>query len=151
MERYEIITKTRRVKWKNLHFINEKKGIVDITYKERVPVVLSKPEPTPPADSSIIISENGDFIYHTEGKYRTCILTPKEQQLVRAVKTASVEKKTLTGDDALKMLFKVRFEGDPECKSQLHNMVSKINAKLKKYKIPLKLSFADWIVKFLET
>ena len=71
MERrkYKTVTVSRRVKVKNLNFING--NLADITYKMRkrikpVKVEKAESEPTLPADSDFGISENDYLFYRTE-------------------------------------------------------------------------------------
>ena len=138
--RYRVKTVSRRgVEMLNLNFRGKK---CDIVYKERKRIKPDMPKsPSIPENSSMIVSENGDLIYRVEGKYWTCQLTPKERKLIGAVVAA--EKQELDGNAVFKM-FKFGFGDD----KLLRNIISSINSKLSRQKIPLKLSFADWIVKF---
>jgi len=109
-----------------------------IPHKPRKP-----PEPVIPVDSSVIISENGDFIYRADGKHWTCLLTPQERKLVRAVAAAKDQK--LDGNEAHKTLgLQVKYGSE----KPIREIVRKINRKLDSKKIPLKMSFSDWIIRF---
>ena len=130
----------RGVEMLNLNFRGKR---CDIVYKERKRIKPDKPKAqTTPENSSVIVSENGDLIYRVEGKYWTCQLTPNERKLVGAVTAA--EKQELDGNTAFKM-FGLGFGED----RLLRNIISSINGKLTRQNISIKLSFTDWIVKFI--
>ena len=138
MERYEIVTVARYgVKMLNWHF--GEGGTSDIVYQEERRIEPIKPEI--PEDSSILLSEDGNLIYRVGGKYWTCVLTPNERKLVGAVAAAQDQK--LDGNVVFKM-FDLTFGDD----KLLRNIISNINSKLSRQNIPLKLSFADWLVRF---
>ena len=129
----------------DLHLVNKKKHIYDVLGEKQVlakPATsetaqpeLSKPppEPAPAPDSSVIISDDGDFVYLFEHKCRTCMLSPKQRKLVRAV--AATKDGELDGNVAFKLLGLKR--GDD---AVLRNMISSINRVLGERNIPVKFS-----------
>jgi len=140
--RYRVRTVSRHgVKMLNLNFQGKR---CDIVYKERKPIKPVKPKAPPiPEGSSVIISEDGNLIYRIDDKYWTCMLTPNERKLVSAV--AVTEEKKLDGKVVFTM-FEFGFGDD----KLLRNIISGINGKLSRKKIPFRLSFTDWVVRFME-
>ena len=138
---FRVKTVSRRgVEMIHLNFRGTK---CDIVYRERERIKPVTPKaPLIPENSSVIVSENGDLIYRVEGKYWTCRLTTNEQKLIGAVVAA--EKQELDGNVAFK-IFMLRHGQD----RLLRNIISDINRKLSRQNISIKLSFTDWIVKFI--
>ena len=148
MERrkYKTVTVSRRVKVKNLNFING--NLADITYKTRKrinPVKVEKvdPKPTPSANSNFGISENDHMFYRAEGKFWVCPLSEQEQTFVRAI--LSAKDGVLDGDEAFKVL-KLQYWDTQKMK----HFIGNINRKLKENKIPVKISTANHQYRFVK-
>ena len=144
MPRYRERTVTRFAK--SVNTLPYKGDIMKVQMLEVVPIRTHKSESTIPADSSVIISENGDLIYRVESKFWSCLLSVKERKLVRAL--AATKNHKLCGNEAHKILGIPRKDGSERA---IRDLVSAINRKLSERRIPIKLSFYDWYVRFLQT
>ena len=154
MSKYETVLVKERIHLLDLHLVNKKKNIYDLLCEKHVlaksatsetaPLELDKPPPKPAIAEypSVIISDDGDFVYLFEHKCRTCMLSPKQRKLVRAV--ADAEDRKLDGNVAFKLLGLKRGED-----AMLRNMISSINRELAKRSIPVKFSFSDWHVRII--
>ena len=132
----EVITVSRRVKLKNLHIVHG--DVVDITYKVHR---RFKPEPVLPADSSFSVSENGYFFYRTGGKFWGCNLSEQERTLIGAMGTEGSH----DGNDAFKVLRMDSWQDSAKMKT----IVGNINRKMKKEKVPVKISYEGYRYHFV--
>ena len=72
MKQYKTVTVSRRVKLLDVHFVHN--NVADITCKYKKRIRNKPPKPKVPDDASVIVSEDGNFIYRIEGRYWTCMV-----------------------------------------------------------------------------
>lgn len=135
----------RRFKVKRLRTISLKGGWSEVDFYEPVEPEPPKPPAKPlPDDAKPMVSENGDFVYFSNGKCWTCLLTKDEAKLAKAI----AEKTGWQMD--WEKAFAILWPEKAPAEKPLRDVFSNINAKLKDRKFPVRFSLTSCMARIIE-
>ena len=127
---YEIVTVEERVLLIDIRRVHGTSRLYDVRCKKRVPLKTPIPD--------VQITENGYLHYRKEGRIFSCALTGREQTLIQAILAQA--------DSILDDIFAV-FSLDiwkNKDKNAVKNIISGLNRKMKREKMPLKVVLHGW-------